>query len=99
MKIAFVVYHDVLEDRVIQILDELKIDSYTKWENATGKFHGGDPLLGTRTYPGYESVRLIPFTEDDAITALVSKLEEFNSKAVKSIDEIRMFLLPLEKIV
>ena len=99
MKIAFLIYHDVLEDRVEIILDELHIDSYTKWENVTGKFHNNDPLLGTRIYPGLEAVRLIPFTEEETVNKLVKKIEEFNSKAVKTIDEIRLFILPLEKIV
>jgi hypothetical protein len=99
MRIAFIVYHDVLEDRLIEILDELKIDSFTKWENVTGKFHGAEPHLGTRTFPGYESVRLVPFTEEDTLKKLIEKLESFNQKAVKPADCIRMFLLPLEKVV
>lgn len=99
MKIAFLIYHDVLEDRVEKILGDLKIDAYTKWEDATGKFEGADPLLGTRTFPGRETVRLIAFPEEGIISKLTADLEDFNSKAVKAIDKIRMFLMPLEKIV
>lgn len=99
MKIAFLIYHDILEDRIEKILEELHIDSYTKWENVTGKFQNSDPLLGTRIYPGHETVRLIPFTEEEAASKLIKMIGEFNSKAVKSIDQARMFLLPLEKMV
>ena len=99
MKIAIMVYHDVLEDRVEKLFEELKIDAYTKWERVVGKFEGADPILGSRTYPGHESVRLLPFRDDNILNDLVQALEEFNSKAVKPIDEIRMFILPLEKIV
>jgi len=99
MKIGFVVYHDVLEDRLIEILNELSVDSYTKWENVTGKFHGSDPHLGTRTFPGHESVQLIPFTEEENLKKMIEMLEKFNKNAVKPSDEIRMFLLPLEKVV
>jgi hypothetical protein len=83
MKIAFLIYHDILEDRIEKILEEQHIDSYTKWENVTGKFQNSDPLLGTRIYPGHETVRLIPFTEEESINNLIMKIEEFNSKAVK----------------
>jgi hypothetical protein len=99
MKIAVMIYHDVFDDRVIEILEELKIDSYTKWEGVTGKFEGSEPLLGTRTFPGYESVRLLPFRDEEILNSLVIKLEEFNKASHKSADQIRLYSLPLEKIV
>jgi hypothetical protein len=99
MKIALLVYHDVFDDRVIEMLDELKIDSYTKWENVTGKFEGSEPHLGTRTFPGYESVRLLPFKDEEKLSKLIKGLEEFNSVAHKSADQIRLYSLPLERIV
>ena len=99
MKIAFLVYHDVLDDRVIKILEELKIDAYTKWEQVIGKFHGSEGHLGTRTFPGHNSVRMIPFREDEILQKLIEDLQEFNKEAVKKDDEIRLFLMPLEKIV
>ena len=99
MKIAFLVYHDVIDDRVIKILDELKIDGYTKWEQVVGKFQGSDGHLGTRTYPGHNSVRMIPFRDDEVLQKIILELENFNKTAVKKDDEIRLYLLPLEKIV
>jgi hypothetical protein len=99
MKIAVMVYHDVFDDRIVEILDELKIDSYTKWEGATGKFEGSEPLLGTRSFPGYECVRLLPFREEEKLNSLIKKLEEFNQASHKSADQIRLYSLPLEKIV
>jgi len=99
MKIAVLVYHDVFDDRVVEILDELKIDSYTKWENVTGKFEGSEPHLGTRTFPGHQSVRLLPFRDEEKLTELIKVLEDFNKAARKSADQIRLYSLPLEKIV
>ncbi len=99
MKIAFLVYHDVIDDRVIQILDEFKIDAYTKWEQVIGKFQGSEGHLGTRTYPGHNSVRMIPFRDDEVLQKLIEELQNFNKTAVKKDDEIRLYLLPLEKIV
>jgi hypothetical protein len=99
MKIAFLVYHDVLDDRIIDFLDEFKIDSYIKWENVVGKSHGALAHLGTRTFPGHDSVRLIPFTEEEKLAELVSRVQEFNKQVSKNDDEIRLYLLPLERVI
>ena len=32
MKLTFLVYHDILDDRVTEALKELEIDFYTQWE-------------------------------------------------------------------
>ncbi len=50
MKIAFLVYHDVIDDRVIKFLDELKIDAYTKWEQVIGKFQGSRRTSGNKNF-------------------------------------------------
>ncbi len=99
MKVAFLAYHDVLDDRIITLLEELKIDSYIKWESVLGKSHGASPHLGTRTFPGHDSVRLIPFPEEDSLNRLISKVQEFNNQVSKKDDEIRVYLMPLERIV
>ena len=99
MKIAVMIYHDVFDDRIVELLDELKIDSYTKWEGVTGKFEGSEPLLGTRSFPGYECVRLLPFRDEEKLNGLITRLEEFNKNAHKSADQIRLYSLPMEKIV
>ncbi|HVO74755.1 MAG TPA: hypothetical protein VMT35_12075 [Ignavibacteriaceae bacterium] len=99
MKIAVLIYHDVFDDRVAEILECVKIEAYTKLEQATGKFEGSEPHLGTRTYPGHESVRLIPIRDDERLNKLITLLEEFNKSSVKSADQIRLYSLPLERIV
>ncbi len=55
--------------------------------------------LGTRTFPGHNSVRMIPFRDDEVLQKLIEDLQGFNKSAVKKDDEIRLYLLPLEKIV
>lgn len=99
MKVAFLAYHDVLDERIISLLDELNIDSYIKWESVLGKSHGASPHLGTRTFPGHDSVRLIPFPEEESLNNLISKVQEFNNQVSKKDDEIRLYLMPLERIV
>jgi hypothetical protein len=33
MKIAFIIYHEVIEDRISEALNGLNIDYFTEWEN------------------------------------------------------------------
>ncbi len=99
MKIAFLVYHDVLDDRIIDFLEELKIDSYVKWENVLGKSHNAMAHLGTRTFPGHDSVRLIPFENEENLNQLIPAIQNFNKQVTKKDDEIRLYLMPLERVV
>ena len=100
MKLAFLFYHDVLDDRVIEFLEELKIDTYTEIEKIKGKFQDTEPHLGTRSFPGHYMVKLIPFTDESLLNALIEKIKHFNDKiAIKKEDEMHIFQLPLEKIV
>lgn len=99
MKLAFVIYHDILDDRISAALNELNIDFYTKWEDVKGKGHNTDAHLGNRPYPGYNIVRMIAFAADDLIDLVTSKIKEMNQLIERDDDKIRMFLVPLEKIV
>lgn len=56
MKFAFLVYHDVLDQRISNILSGIKIDYYTQWEEVKGKGHLTDAHFGTRPFPGYNCV-------------------------------------------
>ena len=99
MKFAFIVYHDVLDQRISNILSELKIDYYTQWEEVKGKGHLTDAHLGTRPFPGYNFVRMIAFDEESKLQLLIEKLMEFNKSVERKDDQIRLFQLPLEKII
>lgn len=99
MKLAFVIYRDILDDRVSKALDELNIDFYTEWENVKGKGHNTDAHLGNRPFPGYNTVRMIAFAEDDPLEKLISSIKKLNDLVERDDDKIRAFLVPLEKIV
>ena len=100
MKLAFLFYHDVLDDRVVKFFEELNIDNYTQVEKVKGKFHDTEPHLGTRTFPGHYMVKLVPFTDEVELNKLIEKIRNFNEKiAIKKEDEMHIFQLPLEKII
>ncbi|MDR3626243.1 MAG: hypothetical protein P4L45_05395 [Ignavibacteriaceae bacterium] len=99
MKIVFIVYHDILGDRITQLFEDLKIDYFTEWENVKGKGHFSDAHLGTRTFPGYNVVRMIAFQEEKVLEELIAGVTRLNDEITRHDDKIRIFQLPLEKIL
>ena len=99
MKLTFIVYHDILDDRVTKALNELNIDYYTEWENVKGKGHFSDAHLGNRPFAGYNNVRMIAFPEHNVLSQLIEKIDDLNKLAERDDDKIRLFQVPLERII
>ncbi|HUX61602.1 MAG TPA: hypothetical protein VMV32_09860, partial [Ignavibacteriaceae bacterium] len=99
MKVIFIVYHDILDDRIDNLFNELKIDYYTEWENVKGRGHQTEAHLGTRTFPGYNVVRMIALQTEDVLLQLTDKITLMNNEAVRNDDKIRLFQVPLERII
>ncbi len=99
MKLTFLVYHDILDDRVSKALNELSIDYFTEWEGVKGKGHQSDAHLGNRPFPGYNNVRMIAFVDESFLSQLIDKIEALNKIVERDDDKIRLFQVPLERIV
>ena len=99
MKLTFLVYHDILDDRVSRALNELNIDYYTEWEDVKGKGHLTDAHLGNRPFPGHNIVRMIAFPEHNVLSQLIEKIDDLNKLAERDDDKIRLFQVPLERII
>jgi hypothetical protein len=99
MKIAFLVCNEVYTPRVMDILKRSEIDYYTRWEHVLGKGHGTEPHLGTRSFPEVNSVLMIAFEQEEPLNRLVRELTEANGAIIRPDDKIRLFQVPLEKIL
>ena len=99
MKIAFLVCNEVFHPRLLTMLGGLGIDYYTRWDNVTGKGHGTEPHLGTRSFPGHNSVLMIAFREEDLLEKLVIEIVAANKEIQRADDKIRLFQIPLERMV
>lgn len=99
MKMAFLVCNEVYYPRLLSILGELGIDYYTRWDKVTGKGHGTEPHLGTRSFPGHNSALMIAFREEASLERLVGRIVDTNKEIQRSDDKIRLFQMPLERIV
>jgi hypothetical protein len=99
MKIAFVVHNELFTSRVMQLLDAAGIDYYTRWEEVTGKGHGTEPHLGKGSTPGTNTVLMIAFQDEAPLEALIQNITAANATIKRPDDKIRLFQLPLERIV
>jgi len=99
MKLIYLVYHDILDSRVEKALKKLNIDYYTLWEDVKGKGHNSDAHLGNRPFPGYNFVRMIAFENEELIEPLIVKVQELNSIVERDDDKIRVFQVPLERML
>jgi len=99
MKMAFLVCNEVYTSRVMEVLEKHGIDYYTRWEQVKGKGHGTEAHLGTRSFPGMNTMLMIAFTDHDALQQLIENIGETNKGIARADDRIRLFQIPLERIV
>jgi hypothetical protein len=99
MKIAFLVYREVHDERIEELFEKAGIDFYTEWENVKGKGHETQPHLGTRTFPGLNCVRMIAFEDENQLEKVIALVKEFNTGVKMKDDFVRLFQMPLERIL
>jgi hypothetical protein len=96
---ALLVCNTYFMDRVMKILKDNGIDYFTTWDNAKGKGHGTEPHLGSRAYSSTNSVTMVAFEDDAPLAALIGAVQAANREIQRAADHIRLFQLPLERIV
>lgn len=96
---AFVVCNSFFSDRVMKILKDNGIDYFTTWDNAKGKGRGTEPHFGSGAYASTNSVTMIAFEDPAPLEALIRGINEANREIQRAADHIRLFQLPLERIV
>ena len=99
MQMTFIVCNSYFNDRVMKLLAANGIDYYTAWDHARGKGHGTEPHLGAGHYASTNSVTMIAFEEDKPLEDLVRGIAEANREIARPSDRIRLFALPLNRIV
>lgn len=99
MKMAFIVHNEYFTPRVMQLLKDSGIDYYTRWDRVTGKGHGTDPHIGSGSYAATNAVLMIGFREEAPLEGLIAKIASANQEIARADDRIRLFQLPLERLV
>lgn len=99
MKIAFIVFNDYFNKDLMQYLGEAGIDYYTRWDDVKGKGHGTAAHLGKGSTPSMNTVFMIAFPEEGPLEALIQKITTVNAGVTRADDRIRLFQMPLDRIV
>ena len=99
MKIAFIVHVEYSTAKVMEIFNAVGIDYYTRWEQAKGKGHGTDPHLGAGSFPSTNSVVMIAFEDEQPLAKLIDAIAAANVEIKRPADRIRLFQVPLDRIV
>ena len=95
MKMVFIMYNIAINDEVMEILKDVGIEYYTRWEMVSGRGQTSGSHLGTHVWPPVNSVLAIA-VEDDKKDKLIEKIKEARKKLGK--EGIKAFVLPLEEI-
>ncbi len=95
MKMVFIMYNIAINDEVMEILKDVGIEDYTRWERVTGCGKISGSHLGTNIWPPVNSVLAIA-VEDDKKDKLIEKIKEERKKLGK--EGLKAFVLPLEEI-
>lgn len=77
MKMLFLSYKESINDELMDILDELGIASFTKWDEVLSRRESGHSRMGTHIWPGVNSA-LILAVEDDTAERLMARVRSFN---------------------
>ena len=99
MKLAFIVHNEYYSEQVLSLLRAAGIDYFTRWDRAIGKGPGTEPNLGRGTYASMNSVMMIAFRDDAPLDTLIQKIIAQNAEIKRPSDHIRLFQLPLDRIV
>ncbi len=99
MKMAFIVHNEYFTPKVMELLQEVGVDYYTRWDQAQGKGHGTEPNVGRGGFASTNVVLMIGFPADAPLASLIGKITAANEEITRPSDKIRVFQLPLERIV
>jgi hypothetical protein len=84
---------------VMDLLDRIGIDFYTRWDKVAGTGHGTMAHLGTPSFPAENAVMMIAFEDEQLLPSLIEGVAQLNKAALRAEDRVRLFQLPLERVV
>ena len=91
MKAVFVSYNQALTDPMQEILDDLGVRGFTKWELTMGRgSFDGEPHYGTHAWPSMNSSMLM-IVEDEKVAPLLDAFRKLDSQTKMQGGPLRMF--------
>ena len=98
MKMIFIVYNAAISEEVMEALQEIGVENYTKWDRVLGKGPISGPHFDSDVWPGVNSMLAIA-VEDEKKDKIMTKIKELKSKESIAREGIGAFVLPLEEMI
>lgn len=96
MKAIFIVFNQVLSEEIIEILNNLEIRGFTKFNNLEGRgTNTGDPHMGSHSWPALNNGILVVL-EENRVAPLKSEVEKINQEMEEQ--GIRLFGWKIDEI-
>ena len=95
MKLIIICYNVAIHQEVMEVLKEIGVKSYTRFERAQGVGDLAGPHLGTNVWPAVNSVMIIAL-ENEKKDKLIEKIKELRKNLGK--EGVKAFVLPVEEI-
>ena len=96
MKGIFLVFNAAIEEEVMQALEKLGIEYYTKFPDLHGKGRHSDPHLDTYIWPGTNH-GLFMALEEIVVEKLLAEIKALKLQYAK--EGIKVFVFPLEEVI
>ena len=97
MKSVFIVFNQANTERVEYMLDTLKINGFTFFEQVQGRgTNGGEPRRGTHTWPEMNSA-VMTVVEDEQVPELLSVIKRLDMRNPQV--GVRAFVWNIEQTV
>ncbi len=88
MKMVWVIYNQVIQADVMDLMEEMEIRGFTRWREVQGRGgEKGDPHMGTFTWPSLNGVMMCVMEEEKArlfIEALKGLDEELGTRGLRA---------------
>ncbi|MFU8803933.1 MAG: PG0541 family transporter-associated protein [Bradymonadaceae bacterium] len=79
MKSIMIVYNQILDEELLDLLDSLSIRGFTRWNDVQGRgTRTGDPHMGTHTWPSLNGA-MICVVEDDQVEGLLEAIKDMDA--------------------
>ncbi|RJP16662.1 MAG: transcriptional regulator [Candidatus Abyssobacteria bacterium SURF_5] len=94
MKLAFIIYGNAIDPDVAEVLENLGLQSYTKWSEVIGKGKTSGPRLGSHVWPGINSMMMLAIG-DEHVAPLADALKVLKERF--SHEGLKLYVLPVDQ--
>lgn len=97
MEMVMIIYNQVIDEEVMELLEGSGIDRYTKWQRVLGAGEVSTPRLDTTVWPGANMVIGIVLKEKRKLQRLIKGLKKLDAEVGDK--GLFAFRWPVDRIV